>query len=203
MRKFQWSGTKYSHSLHHSHAKVWHKHWQSCSSKSRWGHSSSWLSRWLLWGWVRRAAGFISVWYEMLSRARAKGGEIDSLRWSTTTKQLSGLRWQNEYWRRPVSSGTGPSLRYHSQRGDWTLGLSLLNWFITQSINKIPTGGTEVCTIPHYTDRQSVLVLSFPSKINSWDLWENESKKVKTALPLHPPSMSKKRDMVKEYEQNY
>lgn len=74
----------------------------------------------------------------MLSWAKAEWAEIDSLRWSTTTKQLSGLHWQNEYWRRPISAGTGPSMEYHSQTGDWTLRLSLLNWFITKSVKKDP-----------------------------------------------------------------
>lgn len=92
---------------------------QSCrSSESRRGHSSSWLSRWLLWRCVRRALGFISIWYEILSWAQAEWAEINTLRWSTTAKQLSGLRWQNEYWRRPINAGIGPSMKYHSQPGD-------------------------------------------------------------------------------------
>ena len=90
--------------------------WQQCSSSgSRWGHSSSWLSRWLLWGSVRRVVGFISVWYEMLSRAPGELAGIDSLRWSTATKQLSGPRRQNEYRRRLISAGPWPSVKHHSQ----------------------------------------------------------------------------------------
>lgn len=107
-RKFQWSVMKYSYSPHRFHAGVWQKHKQCCSSESRWGHSSSWLSMRLLWGCVRRVVGLISVWYEMLSRARAKWAEINSLRWSTITKQLSGLCWQNAFWRGPIGTGTGP-----------------------------------------------------------------------------------------------
>lgn len=92
------------------------------------------------------------------------------LRWSTTTKQLSRLSWQNEYWRRPISAGTRPSLMYHGRPEDWSLRLSLLIWFITQSVkDKSQLEGAEVCTSPHYTDRQSIIVLSLPSKIN-WDL---------------------------------
>lgn len=48
------------------HAEVWHKHQPYRSPES------SWLSRSLVWRCVKRAVGFISVWYEMLSWAQAE-----------------------------------------------------------------------------------------------------------------------------------
>lgn len=66
--------------------------------------------------------------------------ELKSILWGGVPrlKQLSGLHWQNEYRRRPISEGTGPSMKSHSQPGDWTLRLSLLSWFIARSVKKSP-----------------------------------------------------------------
>ncbi len=132
MQKLPGSDMNCSHSPHCAHVRL------CSSSESRKGHSSSWLSRCSLWRCVRRAVGFIFVWYEILSWAQAEWARIDSLRWSTTTKQLSGLHWQNEYWRRHINTGTGPSMTHHSRPGDWTLRWSLLSWFMAQSVKKSP-----------------------------------------------------------------
>lgn len=98
---------------------------------------------------------------------KQNGLKIDSLRWSTTTKQLSGLCWQNEYWRRPISTGTGPNMKYHSQPGDWTLRLSLLNWFITRSVKKDPNRRNRA-TCKSTLNRQAIhlsLITTLPNKL--------------------------------------
>lgn len=118
--------------------------------------------------------GFTSVWYEMLSWARAEWAEIDSLRWSTSTKQLSGQPLQKEYWRRPISAGTGPSRKHYSQPGDRTLRLSLLGWFITQAVKKDP----------NWSDRGSAAYTTGTSSQSFH-------------YPLHTPSVSQKRDTVR------
>lgn len=201
MSRLFWLDMKHSHSPH-----------LSCRGLSE---TTAVLQLWEQKG-AAASAGWVGGYYEgVLGRrwalhlfdmrcchgCKQNGAEIDSLRWSTTTKQLSGLRLQNEYRRRPISAGMGPSLKHHSQPGDWTLRLSLLSWFITQSVKKDPkwrNRGMRKST-PHRQAIRLGLIITFQNKLRrSMGACIQESQ---NSTNTHSFSVTERR-YIKEYERN-
>lgn len=123
-------------------------------------------------------------WYEIPSLALAERAKINSWRWSVTSKQLSGLQWRGEYRRRPINSGTGPSVEQECPQSNQEIDSSQLIYYPECKDDPVQ----EICTSPcNKTGRSiSVLSLSFQSKL------ENKYTQVKAELPLNTTSVSYK-----------
>ncbi|KAK9515163.1 hypothetical protein VZT92_025830 [Zoarces viviparus] len=104
-----------------------------------------------------------------MGRGRA---EIDSFRWSPTAKQLSGLGLQKQYG--SISAGTRPSLKVPqpTRRLDPEIESSRLI-YCPECKERSQLEKRRDAQVHGATKRQSVLVVSLPSKINSGDLREN------------------------------